>query len=100
MTRARATVQLGVGGISFLWTYTALHLLHVAGHDPPLVRALGPIPLFAGFVASAACAVVLGAAAGLLARDRAPGLRRLPQILPRILAVSAAVLALAVVVFP
>ena len=52
-----------VAVVTFLWTYSALHVAHVAGRDLALVRSIAAIPLFAIVVAS----TVVGALAGLVA---------------------------------
>jgi hypothetical protein len=79
--RARAGVQVGGGCVAFLLAYVALQLLHAFGRDPKLVAAIAPIPLFARFVASAACALGAGLAIGPLVRDHARWLRILPAVL-------------------
>jgi hypothetical protein len=89
--------RIGVGAAVFFWTYALLDLLHAGGRDPAVVTALVAIPLFARFLASAACAVVAGTLAGSLIRGRrAPVARSLPALL----AASVAVFASAVVLFP
>jgi len=52
-----------VAVVTFLWTYSALHVAHAEGRDLALVRSIAAIPLFAIVVAS----VVAGALAGLVA---------------------------------
>jgi hypothetical protein len=91
--RARAGVQLGSGCVAFLLAYVALQLLHELGHDPRLVVALAPIPLFARFVASAACALGAGVVIGPLVRDHERWLR----ILPAVLAVAIALFVVTIV---
>ena len=61
--------------------YVTLQLLHVLGRDPTIVIAVARIPLFARFVASAACAFPTGLAIGLLVRDPERWLRILPTLL-------------------
>lgn len=80
-TRARAGVQVGGGCVAFLLAYVALQLLHALGRDPKLIVAIAPIPLFARFVASAACALSAGTATGYLVRDHERWLRSLPAVL-------------------
>jgi hypothetical protein len=79
--RARAGVQVGGGCVAFLLAYVAFQLLHALGRDPKLVAAIAPIPLFARFVASAACALGAGVVIGCLARDHERWLRILPALL-------------------
>jgi hypothetical protein len=88
--------RIGVGAVVFFWMYALLDLLHAGGRDPAVVTALVAIPLFARFLACAACALVAGALAGTLIRRRA----RLARALPAMLATSVAVFASAVVLFP
>jgi hypothetical protein len=92
----RAGVRIGVGCVSFLCAYTALHLLHVAGLDPTPVRALSSIPLFAGFLAAAACAAATAIVSGAIIRDH----RRLARALPAAVALSSAAFAAAAALFP
>jgi hypothetical protein len=80
-SRARPGLQVGGGCVAFFVAYATLQLLHAIGTDPALIVALAPIPLFARFLASAACAVPVGLALGIVVRDRALWLRRLPAIL-------------------
>ena len=77
----RAGVQIGCCGVAFLVAYVTLQLLHALGRDPRLVVALAPIPLFARFIASAACALPTGVAIGCLVRDSQRWLRILPAVL-------------------
>jgi len=67
--------------VAFLVAYVTLQLLHALGRDPGLVVALAPIPLFARFLASAACALPTGVAIGCLVRDHQRWLRILPAVL-------------------
>jgi hypothetical protein len=80
-TSTRAAVQIGFAGFAFLVVYVTLQLLHAIGRDPRLVVAIARIPLFARFVASAACALPAGAVIGRVVRDH----RRWLQILPALL---------------
>ena len=80
-TSARAAVQIGGAGVAFLVAYVTLQLLHALGRDPRWVVAVAPIPLFARFVASAACALPAGVAIGCLVRDHRGWLRILPALL-------------------
>jgi hypothetical protein len=91
--RARAGVQVGGGCVAFLMAYVAFQLLHALGRDPKLVAAVAPIPLFARFVASAACALVGGVVMGPLVRDHGRWLR----ILPAVLAVAIALFVVTIV---
>jgi len=91
--RARAGVHLGGGCVAFLVAYVVFQLLHALGRDPKLVAAIAPIPLFARFVASAACALGAGVAIGYLVRD--PG--RWLRILPAVLAVAIALFVVTIV---
>jgi hypothetical protein len=84
---ARAGVQVGGGCVAFLLAYVALQLLHELGRDPKLVAAIAPIPLFARFVASAACALGAGVVIGPLLRDHERGLRILPAVLTAAIAI-------------
>lgn len=77
----RPGIQTVVGCVAFLCAYATLQLCHATGHDPAIVRALHPIPLFARFVASAACAVPLGIVGGALVTARPRARRRLPTLL-------------------
>jgi hypothetical protein len=79
--RARAGVQVGGCCVAFLLAYVVFQLLHALGRDPKLVAAIAPIPLFARFVASAACALGAGVAIGPLLRDHGRWLRILPAVL-------------------
>jgi hypothetical protein len=76
-------MQVVLGCVSFLGAYCVLQLLHAAGRDLRAVTALSPIPLFARFFASAACAVVVGGLGGLVVGvvDPRPSARALPGIL-------------------
>ena len=67
--------------MAFLLAYVAFQLLHALGRDPKLVAAIAPIPLFARFVASAACALAAGVVIGPVVRDHARWLRILPAVL-------------------
>jgi hypothetical protein len=78
---ARAGIHLGVGGLAFLVAYVTFQLLYEIGCGPPIVTAIASIPLFARFIASAACAPVAGLLAGALLRDHATFLHRLPALL-------------------
>jgi hypothetical protein len=80
-TSARAAVQIGGAGIAFLVAYVTLQFLHALGRDPKLVVAVARIPLFARFVASAACALPAGVTIGCLVRDHRGWLRMLPALL-------------------
>ena len=93
---ARTGMQVAIASISFLWTYAILQLLHDAKLDPPAVKALAEIPLFARFLASAGCSLALGLVGGIVVRepDRQLG------VVPRLLAGSIAVFALVVLLFP
>jgi hypothetical protein len=93
----RAGTSACLGCVAFLWAYAALHLAHVAGFDPAPVRAIGSIPLFSIFVASAAVAVVSGVLAAL-AFGRAP--ERVLKAVPRLLAVSIVGFGVAMLLFP
>ena len=84
---ARAGVQIGGAGLAFFVAYVTLQLLHAIGRDPMVVGAIGSIPLFARFIASASCAAVVGMSTGLLVRDPARFLRRLPALLAAVIAV-------------
>jgi hypothetical protein len=94
-TRARTAVQIGGAGVAFLVAYVTLQLLHALGRDPKLVVAIAPIPLFARFVASVACALPAGVAIGCLVRDH----RRWLRILPALLAAAIALFVVAIAVF-
>jgi hypothetical protein len=94
-TRVRAAVQVGCGGVAFLVAYVTLQVLHVVGRDPRLVVGLAPIPLFARFLASAACALPAGVAIGCLVRDH----RRWLRILPTLLTVAIALFVATIAVF-
>jgi hypothetical protein len=94
--RARITVQITVGAVSFLLAYAVLQLLHAANADPGVVTALTAIPLFARFLASAACALPAGLVVGGFVR--AP--ERMLPALPAILAASIVLFVLAVVSLP
>jgi hypothetical protein len=93
---ARIGVQLGGGCTTFLVAYVTLNLLHALSYDPTFVVALAPIPLFARFLASAICALPAGLALGLVVRDRALWLRRLPALL----AAAIALFVVTIVFFP
>ena len=67
--------------MTFFVAYVTLQLLHVLGRDPAIVVALAPIPLFARFIASAACAFPTGLAIGFLVRAPERWLRLLPTLL-------------------
>ena len=44
---ARTGARVVAGAAAFLSSYALLQILHATGHEPPFVRALSPIPLFA-----------------------------------------------------
>jgi hypothetical protein len=91
-TCARAGLQLAGGCATFFVAYVTLSLLHAFGNDPTLVVALAPIPLFARFLASAACALPAGLALGFVVRDRALWLRRAPALLAAVIALFVVVI--------
>ncbi|HLK88605.1 MAG TPA: hypothetical protein VKZ18_01855 [Polyangia bacterium] len=91
---ARAGLQLGAGCAAFFVAYVTLNLLHALSVDPTFVVALAPIPLFARFLASVICAVPAGLALGLVARNRARWLRRLPALLAAAIALFVVTIAL------
>ena len=80
-TSARSGIQVGCAGVTFFVAYVTLQLLHALGRDPAIVVALAPIPLFARFIASVACAFPTGLAIGSLLRDPERWLRILPTLL-------------------
>jgi hypothetical protein len=90
----RAGVQIGCGGVAFLVAYLTLQLLHALGRDPRLVVALAPIPLFARFIASAACALPTGVVIGCVVRDHQRWLRILPAVLTVAIALFVVTIAL------
>jgi hypothetical protein len=92
--RARAGLQLGGACLAFLVAYVTITLLHALRINPTFVVALAPIPLFARFLASAAVAVPAGLLLGVLVRDRAAWLRRLPLLLAATLALFVVTIAL------
>lgn len=79
--RARGGVGLGSGAVVFLSTYVVLQVLHALGRDPKIVAAIAPIPLFARFVAGAACGLCAGMAIGHGVRDPERWLRVLPAVM-------------------
>ena len=81
LSRARAGVRVGGGCVAFLVAYVVLQLLHALGRDPTPLAAIASIPLFARFVASAACALGTGVVVGYLVRDHERWLRILPAVL-------------------
>jgi hypothetical protein len=93
---ARAGARVVVGAIAFLSSYAALQVGHATGHDPPLVGALLPIPLYARFVVCVALATPVGLAAGALVAARPRLLAKLPALLAATIAVAVA----GVVLFP
>jgi hypothetical protein len=80
-TSARTGVQVGFAGVTFFVAYVTLQLVHELGRDPAIVTRLAPIPLFARFIASAACALPAGLVIGSLVRDRQRWLSILPALL-------------------
>ncbi len=70
--------------MTFFVVYVTLQLLHALGRDPAIVALFSPVPLFARFIASAACAFPVGLLMGALLRDR----QRWLSILPTLLAVA------------
>jgi len=96
LSRARAGAQVAVGCAAFLCAYAVLQILHAAARDPGPVRALSPIPLFARFIASAACALPIGLGAGALAARA----RRRPRMLAALVAAAAALFVGTVTLFP
>jgi hypothetical protein len=94
-TSARVGVQVGCAALTFFVVYVTLQLIHVLGRDPAIVVALAPIPLFARFVASVACAFPTGLAIGALVR--AP--ERWLRILPTLLAAAIALFVVAIAFF-
>jgi hypothetical protein len=94
-TSARAGVQIGCGGVGFLVVYVTLQLLHALGREPSLVFTLAPIPLFARFVASVACAFPAGVVIGFVVRDH----RRWLRILPALLTAAIALFVVTIAVF-
>jgi hypothetical protein len=80
-TSARTGVQIGCAGVTFFVVYVTLQLVHALHRDPTVVAAIAPIPLFARFVAGAACALPAGLAIGSLVRDPERWLRLLPTLL-------------------
>jgi hypothetical protein len=93
---ARTGARVVVAAVTFLSSYALLQILHATGHDPPLLRALLPIPLFARCAASGASAALVGFLGGAFVGMRP----RLYARLPTSLAFATAVFVAAVVLFP
>ena len=93
---ARTGARVVAGAAAFLSSYALLQILHATGHEPPFVRALSPIPVFARVLASALWAAPVGFAGGAVIGTRP----RLLAKLPTALAVVIAAFVIAVVLFP
>jgi hypothetical protein len=76
--RERFALSTSYGASLFLFSYTLLHALSVAGLEPSFMERLSRVPLFAHLAASASLGV-LGAAVGATATEpTARTLQRLP----------------------
>jgi hypothetical protein len=96
VTGQRSRISVGAGCIAFLWIYAGLHLAHAFGVEPPFVRSVAPIPLFAICLISLATA----AAASVPAAYLLIGNRRWLASLPAALATSIVAFALSVILVP
>ncbi len=77
----------------FLIAYAALTVLHAAGREPPLVRAISAIPLFARIAAGAIAALPCG----LLLHRVVPA--RAVRAMPALLAIAIALASVAILVW-
>jgi hypothetical protein len=92
----RARFSVGVACVTFLWIYGGLHLAHAWGVEPPFVRAVAPIPLFAIFIIGLATSAFVSFPVAYLLI----GKRRAPASLSRALALSIVAFSLAVTWVP
>jgi hypothetical protein len=84
---ARVGLGAAAAAIAFLVAYAVLQLLHAADRDPPMVKAIAAIPLFARFLTSGVVAAVLAAPGALIPDDVERALRGVPRILAAAIAV-------------
>jgi hypothetical protein len=86
-------IQITGATVGFLIAYAALTVLHAAGREPPAVRTLSSIPLFARIAASAIAALP----GGLLLPRILP--ERAVRLLPALLAIGIALATGAILVW-
>jgi hypothetical protein len=90
---APRAIQITGATIGFLIAYATITVLHAVGHEPAVIRALSPIPLFARIVSSAIAAVP----SGLLLPRVLPA--RTVRAMPALLAMGIALVSVAILVF-